>query len=505
MINLTVSWPRSYRTILPNVVFYLISFLVAGIVGVLTAVSVYWLAALLLLPVFLVGAWQFPDIRQPPYGVLTLLLLVFIGLFFLWPPYVVWKAGPLPALNPQRFVYVLLIGLWIFSLLASKEFTRTLWRKIIINRFPVLILAGLLFLKFLSIFVSNAPWASLFGFGNEMINFFLVFFMIISFIRSTSDIEKIFIVLVVAGLIVCILGVIERYLGHNLFQWLPMTTEYQQYAVAGNVRGGSYRVQSTAWHPILLSEFLAFVLPIAIYTVLYAVKKIVRILALGLLVLMPLVLYSTGSRSALIAVAVIVVFVAGFSVIRTLRFSRSFKATALIAAGAPLIIFVIFLSIPFLFELAEGRTAQEYASSGYRLIMLELGIPVVMSQPLLGYGVGRAAVELGFSDINGKLLIDNYYLQIAIESGIPSLLLYVGLLSYFLMMGSVMGLKSPKKDAVMAGVITASIAVFPVMNLIMAETQYYPLLFLGFAMLAVLREQARFHGDGTLSVKKESG
>jgi O-antigen ligase len=60
---------------------------------------------------------------------------------------------------------------------------------------------------------------------------------------------------------------------------------------------------------------------------------------------------------------------------------------------------------------------------------MEQAWPKIMKRPVLGYGTGRASRILGFW--GGTLTIDNYYLSLALEFGVPGPLAFLAMLVAF--------------------------------------------------------------------------
>ena len=86
--------------------------------------------------------------------------------------------------------------------------------------------------------------------------------------------------------------------------------------------------------------------------------------------------------------------------------------------------------MPALVLIAEGKSLSENGSTQARLIMLDRGIPSIVENPFIGIGVGYAGSVAGIRGGSGVGTLDNHLLAIAIESGVPSLFLFLALLIY---------------------------------------------------------------------------
>ena len=134
-------------------------------------------------------------------------------------------------------------------------------------------------------------------------------------------------------------------------------------------------------------------------------------------------------------------------------------------------------------KLISGRTAKEAGSSSIRLLQMELGIPLIVDRPIIGYGPGEAAEVLGLK----AKTIDNYYLSLAIESGLPELVLFILILLYFLRYAWKLHNKLPPTQSALAIAIFWSIAGNALFLTVLSLEQVMPLMFLIFSMLIVLR------------------
>jgi O-antigen ligase len=63
-------------------------------------------------------------------------------------------------------------------------------------------------------------------------------------------------------------------------------------------------------------------------------------------------------------------------------------------------------------------------SSSARVEMLTRGMSAIIDKPLLGYGHGMSVYLAGMVGSDGHLTIDNYFLSMALDEGMPSLIIY---------------------------------------------------------------------------------
>jgi O-antigen ligase len=134
-------------------------------------------------------------------------------------------------------------------------------------------------------------------------------------------------------------------------------------------------------------------------------------------------------------------------------------------------------------ELVSGRSPKEALSSTYRIKQLQIGVPLLFNKPIVGYGVGEAIEVAG---IYGKS-IDNYYLLLALESGLPSLVFFLYLLYLIIKNGFTIYKKSDNDLGNLGGVLTVSIIGFAVFMSVLSLKQVFPIVFLTFSMILCIR------------------
>lgn len=100
-----------------------------------------------------------------------------------------------------------------------------------------------------------------------LVSFLLVFYVVVSVLRSPRDVDRLLKVLVVGGAVLALVAVVEARTGWNPFNRLneivPLLDPVAIPDAAG--RGGRLRAYASAQHPIALGAALAILVPLAIY------------------------------------------------------------------------------------------------------------------------------------------------------------------------------------------------------------------------------------------------
>jgi O-antigen ligase len=152
-------------------------------------------------------------------------------------------------------------------------------------------------------------------------------------------------------------------------------------------------------------------------------------------------------------------------------------------------------------EMVAGTSAAEEGSTLARMVMFEQGGSLVFDQPLLGYGPGRAAVTLGFLPGFSVLTIDSYYLTVALESGLPGLLLFITLLGYPIIKGWIGSVRFSGRDRVRIVTITFTLIGFSVIKSVLSLTENFDTAFLLIALLFISLESNK---ESTLMAQEKT-
>jgi hypothetical protein len=395
-------------------------------IGVSLRITVFLLAilAVLLIPLL-------PDSDPPRYGVLVAFISISMALFLLWPRYAYLPYGALPTKSPQRAFHAMAIALWLFSLGTSKELRSGLLYRI--QKAPLIFAGvfGFFFWRILTCFTSFDPLFSAYTESIELFEYLSSFVLAVTFLRDEKDVERFISVLITVAFLVCCLGLLESFRQKNLFEPLIKvdrdSAAFFNEVLSDKLRGGKYRVKASFDHPLLLAEYLVAMIPLIAYRFFFS-KALTKVALILLSAMLAVVVYKTQSRSA-IATGIVLMFAYVSLLMMRSFFRNKLDMTAVaILCLIPGLVAIVIYSFDYMQSLVVGRSAQEAASSAARVLMITRGVPLVGDSPIFGYGTGLGAFKLGFIGEGGLITLDNYYLSIALDSGIPALLIYASLL-----------------------------------------------------------------------------
>ena len=361
-------------------------------------------------------------------------LVLLLATLAFWPSYLLVKTPGLPAFEGRRLVVGLTLLLALYLMVARRPVSRALFSDM---RHPVRTgawLVGLYALwRLASCFASPAPFFSFIQVMWEVLYYTSLFYIGVMFFADEKSCRTMARSLLVLCLLITCFAVVERVLGKNVLVSLaPQTAEFAASNLALNtsrIRDGAFRVQATFEHPLLLSEYSALVACFAAAMAIWPRQSRFDRL-LGILALLGSVLcaYLSLSRSAVVAFAV------GLGLVLLLRIFARFNAGAAVALSIKRVLIILFavgalvLAVPVVNLLAQGNTKGDARSSEARVLMLKIGLPAVAADPFFGKGPGSGAAVAGIRTGDNLTTLDNYLLAIALESGVPALLLFLATL-----------------------------------------------------------------------------
>lgn len=410
-----------------------------------------------------------------------------IALLFLWPRYVYIPIDALPTKNPQRMFYLLFICYWLTKMLTMKGSIHYAKKQIYLNRKIILLILVYFVWQIVSLLFSESPITSLTIVSVGVFEYLVPFFIVITVLRNIGDIDNFINVILFTTFIICIIGVIEAFVQHNLFEsFIPAVEKNIEYLIqvsGSKFREGGHRVQSTFNHPVLLGEYLSLIIPLILYRFFVMEKK--RIIMVFLFVLICFILIKTRARTGLAGLGIIVFFgtlLFNYRINVSKRYSKRLSYLLV-----PILIIIVPLAYYLLQALVIGRTSTESGSTMIRIMILKQGIPLFLEAPFFGYGPGFGAITLNFTNNYGQITLDNYYLLLLLDTGLPGLMSFLAVIAWGTKRGSILLLKAQNSRVwILGGMLSVSIIVFAAIKAILGTPHNFSLLFIYLGFLCVL-------------------
>lgn len=446
------------------------------------------IAIILSTAVIFLAALSIPVAKPAPDSFLRGLTYALLVVGIVWPVYLTYKFGPTPGLSPTRLLYWSLVLIWFFWFVASRSLRSALWSRLkSVGPFGAILVIYLLWMVICAI--ASGQIFSLYYTVKLMLGPVLLFLIVLTCFRGRPDVERALFYMVLAAIISSCIGIAETVHKANFFAGLlqvdPDAIATMEWAVSDRSREGAYRAASTFTHPLAFGEYLSMILPLAVYQLIYGGTALKRFLALVALPLIAVGIYITHTRSSLIASGAVVILVLIFLGIRMARQRKSFTITIM---GVFTLVSVILVAVAALIgasEMVSGRSAAEAGSSNVRLLMLDRGSHLIAEAPILGYGPGLGGITLGFLPGVSKLTLDSYFLSVALETGIPGLLLFLGLVTIPIVKGFVFSLRKSSRENLLAFLLATSLLAFVIVKTVLSLTNNFDSAFVLIALSAV--------------------
>lgn len=354
-------------------------------------------------------------------------LAFYLGFDILWADYVAIDLPFIPFVTPVRLYLFALVGVWLFLAATSRPVHERTWKSL--KTIPILTFSLLTLILFegLSIIFSVDPNTSQKNFLYHLMSYAVPFLVAAGFVRSRGDVEIVVRTLAYCAGVVGLIAVAETIVHRNLYggffgKWLNYDAAWLQGVWFGDFRDGKYRAFGPFLIHLSLAEFFILSMPFVLYCLEKAKRVWVKLVFWASLGLCLFGVYATDSRTSLISALCII---AAYLVFKGLRYQIERKESPL----RPLIALVI-LGLVVIAPIAIGLVFRKigwenaFGESGSRTMQLVIGIPKVAHRPVFGYGVGNSGFVLNFKPDGHTPTIDNYYLSVALDAGIPAMLAF---------------------------------------------------------------------------------
>lgn len=368
-----------------------------------------------------------PGRLKKRYVYISLLLSCYILAYILWPFYIDVKLMPGVGLNPQRFLSVVFAAIAILIFSVKPEIFYSIYFGY--RKRPIFFIS--LFAYFIWRTISAVAAGAVASYAlvlYEVLTYLLMFIGFWVFVLAGNNDKQFFSIIKWATITIFIIGLDEYIRGSNIFAGFATNSTRLAITASAIIREGGIRVKTTFEHPLTLVQYLAITLPLLLISGKAYYGKLTRLI---LLMFGASLLVMTKSRSALIFVAIVTGYYYLMLYLSGTRNER--KSRYLIF----LFLFIAFLAVSSLVLNVEDELfGRSLFDSSARVAQLLNGVVAIMASPLWGYGPGIEAGELIYNIASGSgsaaemwesnaTTVDNRYLSIAIESGLPAVVLFI--------------------------------------------------------------------------------
>lgn len=488
--------PRLVGRLAPIVAWAIASVVLGFIVG-LAAVFLPPLGAFGLVAVAaVVLLWVMPDLPLVWPGLIRKTFFVMLITDLCIPIYYTVQVAGLPWISARRLATFSLIVPFLVAIAASSEVRQRIAERIRCSSLIFICVAGYLLMAALSVSTSVNRADSLSVLVDAILSWYVPFLAMIYIVRDNDDVVFILKIICLSAIFITAAGVLEFLRHRNIFldilpKGLLNHLVENNPSVAGllpdargHFRNGQYRAVSIFVSPLSFGEFEAIVIPIALFFALFRQSVFERSLGWATVFGGIIGIFCSGSRGGYIGVlGSAAVFVAIWS-IRKANQNKASLAPAIVGlTGA--ISFTFLLVLIFTWKRAHNMVlggGDAAASNQGRYEQWVAGIPLIKSNPITGHGLNQGGYLISMS-------IDSYVLSLLLETGIPGLVFFAGLLLLPIGYGLRNFLFDMSESGALAGALACSFLAFANNRLVLSERENHMLFFSLLAIAVVMNYQ----------------
>lgn len=353
--------------------------------------------------------------------------LLFIFLLPLIPSYLGIRAG-FGLINFQRILLLPLAILILWQVMRGKGAYLRIKNSIKSIKWISILFFLFVMLRLLASIFGESPESSVRTAIYEIFSYFIIYCATAIYIDTPKRMSAVILTLSFSLVIVCGLTLIEKVSEQNLFANFSGASDadenFLSQALTSKMRGGEYRAQGTFYNPLSLAHYLVTLLPLLIFVkhpgILFGRWRLLFIAVVFASI------WATGSRAAALLGILTIFFWSGGFVLKLVKSKHGLNKFFGSAGAAGLLIGLLAAASISANTISGGNGSdEESASTLARYSQVTLGLKSIAENPALGIGVGLSQTVAGISVNESRVSIDNYYLSLAIETGIPVLVIFL--------------------------------------------------------------------------------
>ena len=440
----------------------------------------------------LVLLWVMPDLPLVSPGFIRKAFFVMMIADLIIPFYYTVQFSGLPWISARRLATFTLIAPFLVAVAASSEVRRHIADRVRASLLIFICATGFLAVAALSVLTSISPTESTSALVDAVLSWYVPFFAMIYIARDKNDVVFLLKIICVCALLNTGAGVVEFFLKHRFFiDIFPkgmLATMIENNPTLANLlpnpqdfRNGLFRASSTFVTPLSFGEFEIIVIPIGLFFLLHRETLFERALGGAVAFGGVIGIFCSGSRGGFVGViASVAVFVAFYSIRKAMSTTGSLVPAisgVLGIIGFACVIGAIMLSHQ-VHDMVLGGAAQA-SSTDARYLQWSAGVPFIKSNPITGHGFGQGGLIIGMGQ-------DSYILSLVLETGIPGLVFFVGLLVLPVWYGLRNYLSDMTESGALAGALACSFVGFIMNKLVLSQKENHMLIFSLLAIVIVL-------------------
>ena len=471
----------------------------AMFVSVLIAAAVLYGLMAVILPIKMLGImvapllvamgfilWMLPDTGGVQIARIQSLLVIYLGLSIAWPNYLAFNLPGLPWITPTRVTLLCLLAVFVLNFSMSREMRDE--ARDTVSVMPIYMKLFWVFwaLSTFAMVFSDSLTVSVNRYVNNLIYWMMIFFAGALAARYKGGVTRVENTLVWSTIIVIVFSLIEARMEQvvwiaHLPPFLSIDPAVIELVMDEGARAGTdqYRVRGPYSVALYFSEFLTMAFPFFVHKTAQSRQLRTFLPMLAATLGMMVVMYTTGARSAMVGMVVVLTAYPLYVAMRSFSSrNRSIVGSAVVygypAIAAVIALIVVFWRRAHVLVLGGG---QHQSSSDARAEQWAMAWPKLASRPF-GHGPARGNDVLGYVTPSGKGTVDSYYITVMLDSGYLALpvFLLVFLVPAFVAFKYFRTAKTP--EMMLLAPLSLALINFTIVKGVLSSEQSIPLAFI---------------------------
>ena len=439
--------------------------------------------------------WVMPDLPLVSPSLIRKAFFFMVVADLSIPFYYMIQVPGLPWISARRLATFALIVPFLVAAAVSSDVRRHITERIRASLFIFICVAGYLVMAALSILTSLLPAESISALSDSLLSWYVPFFAMIYIARDKDDVVFILKIICVCALFNTAAGIVEFRLQHRFFVdifprgMLDTIVENNPTLQAllgysGDFRNGLFRAASVFVTPLSFGEFEIIAIPIGLFFALNRESLFERTLGWAVVFGGFVGIYISGSRGGWVGVILSIgVFVAIWSIREAMKSKASLAPATAGVAGAIgfAVVLALIVGSHTTHDMVLGGAGQA-GSTEARYGQWIASLPYIKSNPMTGHGFALGGYAIQSS-------IDSYVLSLLVETGIPGLIFFAGLLLLSIWYCVRNYLSDMSETGAVAGAVGCSLVAFTAERLVLSQKENHMLIFSLLAIVVVLNYQ----------------
>jgi O-Antigen ligase len=407
------------------------------------------------------------------------------------PMYYTVQIGGLPWISARRLATFALIAPFLLAISSSSQVRREIGERLRSSLLILVCMLGFLVTAFLSVLTSTLPQESISASSDAILTWYVPFLAAIYVVRNKEDSILLMKIVCFCAIFNSAAAVLEVLLHRRIFLEIFPKSMLEQFIednpamqtlldVTSNYRNGVMRATSTFVTPLSFAEFEIIVIPIALFFALHRKKLFERCLGWTVVIAGMIGILLSGSRGGIVGLlASTAAFVAAWSIREARRSAISLAPAFVGLSGAlsfgTLLMLIVVWHRAHNFVLGGGAEA---ASTEGRWVQWAAAWPLIKLNPITGHGFATGGYDIQMS-------IDSYVISLLLETGIPGLVFFAGLLCLPIYFGLRNYIFDPSESGAIAGALACSFVAFTMYRLVLSQRENNMLAFFLLALVVV--------------------